>query len=296
MRRILAAALLALCGTGVAGAQSSGPTGELTPAQLKAKVEAQVRKLYALGPSWTVKAAEPANAPISGMVKVEVEVGLEGQSDTVTFYATRDGRYVIRGEVFDTTVDPFAATRAQLKIAGSPFKGPANARVTVVEFSDFQCPTCRALHQTLRAIVPLYPNVKFVFKDFPLAQIHPWAMTAHSAAYCARQQNPDSFWKFHDLIFDKQDVISPTTAWNQMLDFGTQLGLDVAALRTCMAAPETRAALEASVQEGIALKVANTPTVFVNGRRLVGGDRQTLEQFIQYELAATAPKQSRAPT
>jgi protein-disulfide isomerase len=79
-----------------------------------------------------------------------------------------------------------------------------------------------------------------------------------------------------------------------MLDYGGQLGLDTAALKSCMAAPETKAELERRFNEGVALKVANTPTVFVNGRRLVGGDRQTLEQFIQFELAATGP--SRTPS
>jgi protein-disulfide isomerase len=80
-----------------------------------------------------------------------------------------------------------------------------------------------------------------------------------------------------------------------MLEQATALGLDQAAFKACMAARDTKQAVESSVQEGIDLKVANTPTVFVNGRRLVGGDQQTLEQFIQFELAATEHKPAPAP-
>ncbi len=297
MKRASLAALLLLAFAATAPAQTM-PGG--ATAELKQKVEAQVRKLYALGPSFSVKAGDPVESPLPGLLKMDVEVGIEGNSDTATFYVSKDGRYMMRGEVFDTTVDPFAAYRAMMKTEGAPGKGPATAKVMVVEFADFQCPTCRTLHNTLRAIVPLYPSVRFVFKDFPLEQIHPWAMTAHKAAYCARQQKPESFWKMHDMIYDKQDTISAANAWTTMLDYGTQLGLDTGAMKTCMSDAATTAALQKSVEEGLALKVANTPTVFVNGRRLVGGDRQTLEQFIQFELAATgasagAPAKSSPP-
>jgi protein-disulfide isomerase len=285
MKRASLILLAILMSASLAVAQGGAAPAAGANSELKQKVEAQVRKLYALGPTFTVKAGEPADSPVAGLQKIDVEVGIEGQTDTATFYVTRDGRFIIRGEIFDSTVDPFAVNRALIKTEGAPSKGPAAAKVTVVEYSDFQCPQCRQLHNTLRAIVPLYPNVRFVFKDFPLEQIHPWAMTAHQAAYCARQQKPDSFWKIHDMIFDKQEVISATTAWETFLHYGSQLGLDTAAMKSCMADGSTTEAIQRLVQEGLALKVANTPTVFVNGRRLVGGDRQSLEQFIQFELA-----------
>jgi len=273
----------------IAAAQAPAGPAELTPPQLQKKVEAQVRKLFALGPSFTIKVGTPAESQLPGLLTVNVEVASEGGSDSVPFYISKDGRYLMRGEIFDTTKDPFADTRAQITLAGAPFKGPANARVTVVEYSDFQCPTCRGLYSIIKAVQPQFPQVKFVFKDFPLEQIHPWAMTAASAGRCAYQQKPEAFWQLHDKIFDNQEIISATTVWQTMLDYARDAALDVDSFRACMSLPATKAVIQKSVAEGTKLKIANTPTVFVNGRRFIGADRQTLEQYIRFELAATAP-------
>jgi protein-disulfide isomerase len=274
-------------------AQTPASPPELSPMQIQKKVEAQVRKLYALGPSFTLKVSTPAPGPLTGLYSVNVEVTSDAGSDSVQFYISKDGRYFMRGEVFDTTKDPFAETRAQISLADAPFRGPANARVTVVEFADFQCPTCRGLFTILKTVQPQFPQVKFVFKDFPLEQIHPWAMIAASAGRCAYQQKPAAFWTIHDRVYERQDVISPTTAWQTMLDYARDAGLDVDAFRACLSAPETKASIQKSLEEGTRLRIANTPTVFVNGRRIIGADQQTLEQYIRYELAATAPP---APT
>jgi protein-disulfide isomerase len=273
----------------IAAAQAPAGPADITPAQLQKKVEAQVRKLFALGPSFTIKVGAPTETPMPGLLAVVVEVSSESGSDSVPFYISRDGRYLMRGEIFDTTKDPFAETRAQITLAGAPSKGPANARVTVVEYADFQCPTCRGLYNVMKELQPQFPQVKFVYKDFPLDQIHPWAMTAATAGRCAYQQKPSAFWVLHDRIYEHQEIISATTVWQTMLGYAADAGLDVDAFRTCMAAPETKAAVQKTVDEAIKLKIANTPTVFVNGRRFIGADRQTLEQYIRFELAATAP-------
>ncbi len=168
-------------------------------------------------------------------------------------------------------------------------KGPDNAQVVVVEYADFQCPTGRQLHNVLREIAPNYPQVRFIFKDLPLTQIHPWAMTAAVAGRCAYQQNHGAFWKMSDSIFGNQAVISAENAWQKMLDFAGQLGLDSNAFRTCMASPQAAAAVAESVKEAQGLKVLNTPTVFVNGRKMIGADRGLLEQYIQYELSSPQP-------
>jgi protein-disulfide isomerase len=272
-----------------AEAQVPGGAAPLTPAQLQRKVELQVRKLYALGTSFTVKVGDPLDTLIPGLVQVQVEVGSEGQTDVVPFFITRDGRYFMRGELFDTAKDPFADTRAQLNLAGAPSKGPANARVTVVEFADFQCPTCRVLYSILKDLQSQYPQVRFVYKDFPLDQIHPWAMTAAIAARCAYQQKPAAFWQIHDRIYDNQDIISPAAVWQTMIDYAVAAGLDASSFRTCMTSPGTKAAIQESFEQGQRLKIANTPTVFVNGRRLVGADRNTIEQYIRFELDSASP-------
>ncbi len=278
-----------------ASAQTSPPVPALTPAQLQKKVEQEVRKLYALGPSFAIKVGVPSDTPVPGLMQVNVEVGSEGQSDIAPFFISKDGRYFMRGEFFDTTKDPFAETRAQMNLANTPSKGPANARVTVVEYADFQCPTCRLLYGILKELEPQYPQVRFVFKDFPLDQIHPWAMTAAIAGRCAYQQKPAAFWLLHDRTFQNQEIISPSTVWDTMLAYAANFGLDTTAFRACMAAPTTKALIEASVAEGQKLKIANTPTLFVNGRRLIGADRQTLEQYIKFELAVSASPAASKP-
>lgn len=267
--------------------KSPGKPAAETPAEsvIEKKVENYLRKLYAWGPSFRVKIGPLRDAPVSGFYEVSVEVSMGAQSDSAVIYVSKDGHYLFRGDIQDMSTDPLAAVRAQIHLANSPARGPANTRVTVVEYSDFQCPSCRQLYQALRELVPRYPQVRFIFKDFPLVQVHPWAMTAAIAGRCAYDQNPDAFWKLHDSIFDNQGLISPESAWQKMMDFAGQAGLDADAFRTCMASPEANQAVLANMKEGQALKVANTPTVFVNGRRIVGGDPGLLDQYIQYEIA-----------
>jgi protein-disulfide isomerase len=265
------------------------------PTGIQKKVEDYLRHIYAWGPTFRIKFGSMKEAPVGGLYEFTVDVSMGDQTDTGIFYVSKDGRYLIRGDIQDMSSDPIAAVRAQIKLADSPSKGPTKASVTLVEYGDFQCPSCRELHNVLREIEPQYPQVRLVFKDFPLTQIHPWAMTAATAGRCAYQQNHSAFWKMNDAIYDAQELISTENVWQKLLDFGSQAGLDTAALRTCMSDPATVEAINGSIKEGVQLKIANTPTIFVNGRRLIGPDRATLEQFIQYELSthpAPAPPQN----
>lgn len=264
-------------------------------APIQKKLETFLRKLYAWGPSFRVKIGVLRDAPAPGFYEVPVEVTMGEQSDSATFFVSKDGRYLLRGDIQDMSTDPLAAVRSQIHLADSPSKGPADARVVVVEYADFQCPTCGQLHKVLHEIEPQYPQVRFVYKDFPLTHIHPWAMTAAIAGRCAYRQNPETFWKLHDSIYDKQEVISAENAWQKMLDFAGEAGLDTTAFRACTAGPEATQAVQQSIKEAQALKVANTPTVFVNGRRIIGADRGVLEQYIQYELGSLAPTSPARP-
>jgi protein-disulfide isomerase len=138
----------------------------------------------------------------------------------------------------------------------------------------------------LRGLLPTYAGkVRLVFKDFPIEQLHPWARTAAIAGRCAYQQDAKAFWKMYDLIYDHQEIISAANAWTKMMDYASQSGLDAEVSKTCMASPEAGAAVNASRANGQQLDVNSTPTVFVNGRRIVGADAHLLEQYINYELA-----------
>lgn len=268
-------------------AQSASPSG--TPAdqsQLLKSSEAFIRNLFTWGPEFQVKVGPLAPSPAPDFYTVPIEVTVNGQTDRGTVYISKDGKTLLRGEMFNMSVDPFADARSKLDAGGSPTQGPANARVTVYEFSDFECPHCLLLHNIMKEIVPKYPQVRFVYKDFPLTQIHPWAETAAIGARCAFEQSPAAYWKVSDSIFGSQDLISPTNVWDKLLEFASAAKLDADALKACMAAPEAKKFIDASHDQGAAVGVNGTPAVYVNGRAIANVTTETIEQFLDFELAA----------
>jgi protein-disulfide isomerase len=254
--------------------------------QTQKNIEAYLRNLYAFGPDVRVSVGAPKESPVEGLRETTIEVLIGEDKQSATFYVSKDGKYLFRGELSDLSKDPLAENRARIDFTDAPTMGDAKAAVTLVEYSDFQCPVCKNLHDVLRGLLPNYAGkVRVIFKDFPLEQLHPWARTAAIAGRCAYQQNPQAFWKMYDLIDDNQEVISPANAWTNMADYAGRTGLNVDSFKTCMASPETAAAIDASKVNGAKVEVSSTPTLFINGRRLVGSDRRLLEQYINYELA-----------
>ena len=267
-------------------------TPTAAPSPVQKKVEDYLRHLYAFGPDTGMRVGAPKDTEIPGLQEISIEVKVGENTETAKFYVSKDGKYLLRGDMSDLSKDPLAETRAQLQINDAPILGDPKAPVTLVEFSDFQCPVCRSLHDVLRGLLPKYPGVRVIFKDFPLDQIHPWARTGAIAGRCAYQQDPKAFWKMYDLIYDNQEVISAANAWNKMVDFAGQAGLNADTFKSCMSGPEASAAIEASRANGMTLEVQSTPTVFINGRRMVGADPRTLEQYLNYELAQLASGKS----
>jgi len=252
------------------------------PGAVETRVEQYLRNLYAWGPTYDVKVGPSKPSPIPDLLEVPVTVSLEGQSDTAVVYVSKSGNFLLRGELTDMSVDPFADTRSKLHVGNSPSMGPEDAKVTLIEFADFECPSCRQLDLVLRELLPRHPEVRLVFKHYPLTDIHPWAMTAAIASQCAFQQSPAAFWKFHDAIFDAQDVISPSNVWDKLFDLATQQGLNAEAYRACVISLETASQVKTSIEEGHALKITATPTTFVNSRRVVGPDKSLIEQYITF--------------
>ena len=260
---------------------ASGPTS-----QTQKNIEAYLRNLYAFGLDVKLVVGPLKESQVEGILEADVDVTLGENKQNAKFYVSKDGRYLFRGELSDMTKDPLAENLAQIRMSDAPALGDPKAPVTIVEYSDFECPVCRNLHDTLRGILPNYQGkVRVIFKDFPLEQLHPWARTAAIAGRCAYQQKPEAFWKMYDLIYDNQEIISAENAWAKMTDYATQAGLDAGSFKSCMAGPDAAAAVNASHANGQRLEVNSTPTVFVNGRRMVGADPHQLEQYINYELA-----------
>ncbi len=152
-------------------------------------------------------------------------------------------------------------------------KGPVGAPVVIVEFSDFECPACRAAEPTVRQILSLYGSrVRFIFKQFPLETIHPWALTAALYAECAGQQG--GFWPYHDLLYDHQaDWVGAKSPADALLNYARQAGLEPDKIRACAGTPAALSAINADIAEGDSRWVGATPTFFINGKRFVGGDQ-----------------------
>jgi protein-disulfide isomerase len=252
------------------------------PDSLEAHLETYLRNLYAWGPAFSLKIGTPKQSLIPDLLEIPVTVGTNGQSDTATVYVDKSGKFLVRGELADMTQDPFADIHAKLHAGNSPSIGPENAKITLIEFADFECPSCRAMDTILRDFIAANPDVRVVYKNFPLTDLHPWAMTAAIAAQCTYTQNPAAFWKMHNAIFDAQDVISPSNVWEKMTDLANQQGLNMETFKTCMSDPATKSQIEATIAEGHTLNITATPTTFVNARRLVGPDQTLLLQYLQY--------------
>jgi protein-disulfide isomerase len=271
-----------LLAAGLGAAQQPAPT---SLSQTQKSIETFLRSYYALGPEIKITVAAPKEVGSSGILEYPIEVKTPESTEKIKMYMTKDGRYLIRGEINDLTSDPLADTVKKIQTANSPVLGNPSAPITLVEYSDFECPVCRNLHDSLRGLLPNYPQVKVIFKDYPLDTIHPWARTAALAGRCAYQQDPKAFWKMYDSIYDNQDVISASNVYDKVMDYATKAGLNPEVFKACMSAPETTQAIDASIANGNLLEVRSTPTVFVNGRRIVGADPRTVQQYLDYEVA-----------
>jgi protein-disulfide isomerase len=255
------------------------------PSETQKTIEGYLRNLYAFGPDVRLSVGPLKETAVAGLLETNIDVTMGENKEAAKFYVSRDGKYLFRGELSDLSKDPLAENRSHIEMKDAPSLGDPQAPVTLVEFSDFQCPVCRSLHDVVRGLLENYKTqLRVIFKDFPIEQLHPWARTAALAGRCSYQQDPKAFWKMYDLIYDNQDLISAENAWTKMMDFAGQVGVDRETFKACMASPTPGVAVDANRANGQQLEVNSTPTVFVNGRRLVGADPHLLEQYIKYEL------------
>jgi protein-disulfide isomerase len=152
-------------------------------------------------------------------------------------------------------------------------KGPAQAKITVVEFSDFQCPACRFAVEPLKKLEALYGNdMRVIFKHFPLTRMHPKAEGAAAAAECAGQQS--RFWEFHDALYDGQAEWTKEGG-KSFADIAKSLGLNEAAFAACLKDPATAALVSRDKKDGEDHWVVSTPTFFINGKRFAGARQLT---------------------
>jgi protein-disulfide isomerase len=169
--------------------------------------------------------------------------------------------------------------RYSVNTAGAPVRGNPNAKLSIVEFSDFQCPYCARVRPTLEQIEREYGDkIRVVFKNLPLS-MHPKAPAAAAAAEAAHRQG--KFWEMHDMIFADQRAMSP----EKYLEYAKKLGLDVDRFKKDMDSAEVRQRIQADAAEAARLGVTGTPAFFINGRFVSGAQPyETFKSMIDQEL------------
>jgi protein-disulfide isomerase len=174
---------------------------------------------------------------------------------------------------------------------GYPARGPAMAPVTIVLFSDFECPYCQGVANTLAQVKKEYGDkVRLVFRQFPLIQIHPNAMKAAEASLCAADQG--KFWEMHDEMFKDGERLVPA----ELSRRAKSIGLDPAAFDTCLSSRKHQDRIKTEIEAARALGVSSTPTMFINGRPIRGAiPFADISRFIQDDLAGAGAGAKKRP-
>jgi len=189
----------------------------------------------------------------------------------VTVLLARDGKHLIVSEMYNLAVDLRQQALRTISLNDEPSQGPSNAPVTIVEYADLECPMCARVHEFLETqLVPRYGNkVRVVFKEFPLP-MHDWSKTAAIACQCAYEIDPSSYVPLRSLIFRNQQLISVANLRDTLLSYGEQVGVNRVRLAGCIDAQSSLPRVQRDVDEGKRLSVDRTPTLFINGRMIIG--------------------------
>lgn len=271
----LLAVLLALCLTAGCKAQASA-SGSAAQSETDRRIVNLIRAHFGLTPDIDVAlgARKPSN--LSGYETLPVTLSREGQAQSLDFLISTDGKTLGRLQTYDVEGDPMF----HIDVAGRPVRGNPNAKVTVINFDDLQCPYCARMHQTLYpATFNRYKDkVRFIYKDFPLQTIHPWATHAAIDADCLAAQSAETYWSYVDYVHahgeeingDGSDPKVSFAALDRIARQQAALGhLDLDKLGSCVAAQDDTK-VKASLKEAQTLAIDGAPALFIDGERING--------------------------
>jgi len=256
-----------------------GCSAQSVPADVALRVERQVRSFYNLPPEVkvTLGPLRPSEFPNYDALTITLEGGTKKQQ--VDFLLAKDGKSLVRFTRIDITKDPYAEIMKKIDVTGRPTRGNKDAKVVAVNFDDFECPFCSRMHQTLfpELLKEYGDRVLFIYKDYPLATIHPWATHAAVNANCLAVQSTDAYWDFADYIHANQKEVNAEKKGDPQfalldkdtLAQGQKHNLDMGKLQACISAQHDDA-VKASIKEGEALGIDATPTMYVNGQKVDG--------------------------
>ncbi|HZR81800.1 MAG TPA: DsbA family protein [Candidatus Binatia bacterium] len=251
----------------------------------KDKVGTQIKRYFEaqgqIPADVTVAVSDIKPSEVAGLYEGTLKLSRGEQSQDLKFLISADGRWFLRVDPIDLNVDPVQSVVAKIDIGPqNPSLGPKDAKVTIVEYSDFQCPFCAKAEVIVRdEVLKQYGDkVRFVYKQFPLTQIHPIAQPASLIGLCVfKQSGNEAYWKYHHTVFDKVKEIPSDKPADALLDIAKNAGADRDKVKECFEKEETQPLIDATQEEAEAINVNSTPTFFVNGRRLSGA--QPLDAF-----------------
>jgi protein-disulfide isomerase len=269
--------------TAAAPAKPAVKTSAALPSKEQVNAAMQRTLGYDPGLTWTVLDVRPS--PVAGLADVVISINKQAPQH---IYFAPDMEMAIPGQMMPFGENPFASARQTLRAADGPTLGSKTPTIEIVEFSDLQCPHCKAAAPVVEKLAADFPQVRVTFQQFPLpASLHPWAMKAAKYADCVAKTNPDAFWKYIDSIFENQGSIALVTADDKLQQLATAAGLDGAKISACASAPETEARVNKSLHLGESLDVNETPSVFINGRRVLAVASipyDQLKALVQFEI------------
>jgi len=270
--------LLVIC-LGCSAQSPPPPTSSSPPSDIVRAVERRVRAQYSLPPDVKVIVGALRSSEFANYDALTVTFVSPTKKQDFEFLLSRDHKTLLRISKFDLTNDPYAEIIKKIDVGGRPTRGNKDAKVTVVNYDDFECPFCSGMHTTLfPGLFKEYGDrVLFIYKDYPLEEIHPWAVHAAVNANCLGAQSSDAYWDYADYLHANQHAIGEVKSHDGQhaeLDKLATLqaekhNLDVPKLQACVKAQDEKA-VRASMREGDTVGVDATPTMFVNGQKLDG--------------------------
>lgn len=259
-----------------AGCKAQTAANDGLDASLNRRIEILVRSRYDLPSNITVTIGARTPSQFTGYETLPVTISSGSRSQVIDFMISNDKTKLVHLDTIDLTKDPADA----IDLTGRPIRGNPAAKVTVVNFDDLECPFCARMHQELfPATMAHYKDqVRFIYKDDPLTDLHPWAMHAAVDANCLAAQNGKAYWSYVDYLHAHGDEITGPDRNLQKsyaaLDRiarqeGTLGKLDTGKLDACIA-KQDETQIEASQKEAEDLGIDGTPALFVNGERING--------------------------
>ena len=237
-------------------------------------------------PNTDISVVARSASKVSGLDSVTLEFKNGPNSNRLEILATPDNKFAIVGQILDLSKDPFAENMEKINTANAPVSGNKNAKVTIVEYSDFQCPFCSQAYRTVENYVmkQFGDKVKLVYKNLPLP-FHPWAENAAIAGLCASRQNNDAFWVLYRSFFENQSAITPENVKAKSLEFVAKTPIDAKKFEECYDNKLTLPQVKADMTEAQSLGITGTPGFIINGHQLPGAQPfSSFQKVIEEEL------------